>query len=91
MTQYLEIGMASDTQQLSGRSPKHEKFRELAEGRVNKALDAINRVGNLSNRQLYEWEDAEVKKILRALKNSVNEVETKFTSPKGKSDAKFKL
>lgn len=71
--------------------PKRLKFRELAEGRTNKAINAIARVGNLSNRQLYEWEDAELRKIIKALKDAVSEVESKFAAPKGKPDAKFKL
>lgn len=75
----------------SGVSPKREKFRDLAEKRTNRALDAISKIGNLSNRQLYEWEDAEVRKIIKALKEAASEVESRFASPKGKSDAKFKL
>lgn len=70
---------------------KHEKFRELAESRTNKALDAVSRIGNLSNRSLYEWEDAELKKILKALRDAVSEVEARFASPKGKAVSKFKL
>lgn len=75
----------------SGLSPKREKFRDLAEKRTNRALDAISKIGNLSNRQLYEWEDGEVRKVIKALKEAVSEVENRFASPKGKSDAKFKL
>jgi predicted amidohydrolase len=70
---------------------KHEKFRLLAENRTNNALIAIGRIGNLSNRQLYDFEDAEVRKILRALKEAVSEVENRFASPKGKAEARFKL
>jgi hypothetical protein len=70
---------------------KHEKFRELAESRTNKALDAIGRLGNLSNRSLYEWDEEEVRKVIRALKDAVSEVEARFASPKGKVGAKFKL
>ena len=70
---------------------KHVKFRELAESRTNKALDAIARVGNLSNRSLYEWEDAEVRKVVKALRDAVSEIEARFASPKGKGSAKFKL
>ncbi|MCG8503667.1 MAG: hypothetical protein MI755_03590 [Sphingomonadales bacterium] len=83
--------MADKSENNIRRSEKHNKFRELAEGRTNKALDAIGRIGNLSNRQLYEWDDSEVKKIIRALKQSISEVEKRFASPKGKTDAKFKL
>lgn len=75
----------------SGLSPKRQKFRDLAEKRTNRALDAIGRIANLSNRQLYEWEDAEVRKVIKALKEAVSEVENRFASPKGKPDAKFKL
>ena len=70
---------------------KREKFREIAESRTNKALDAISRIGNLSNRSLYEWEDAELRKILKALRDAVSEVEARFASPKGKAGSKFKL
>lgn len=70
---------------------KRQKFRSLAEKRTNRALEAIGRIGNLSNRQLYEWEEAEVRKIIKALKDAVSEVESRFASPKGKADAKFKL
>lgn len=72
-------------------APKHQKFRELAEARTNRALDAISRIGNLSNRHLYEWEDSELRKIIKALKDSVLEVEKKFESPRGKSGDKFNL
>lgn len=70
---------------------KRAKFRELAEGRTNRALDAIRRIGNLSNRSLYEWEDTEVKKIIKALKDSVSDVEKSFATPASKRDTGFKL
>ncbi len=70
---------------------KREKFRHLAENRTNNALIAIGRIGNLSNRQLYEFEDLEIRKIIKALKDAVGEVESRFASPKGKADARFKL
>lgn len=75
----------------SGTSKKHAKFRELAESRTNKALDAIGRIGNLSNRQVYEFEEAEVKKIIKALRDSVLAVESRFESSQGRSSSGFKL
>ncbi len=75
----------------AGQNEKRTKFREIAESRTNKALDAISRIGNLSNRSLYEWEDAELKKVLKALRDAVSEVEARFASPKGKVGSKFKL
>lgn len=73
------------------RASKHEKFRELAEGRTNKALAAISRIGNLSNRQLYEWEAAEVRKIVKALRDEVSRIEARFDTPNAKAPSGFKL
>ncbi len=70
---------------------KRDKFRKLAESRTNNALIAIGRIGNLSNRQLYEFEEAEIRKIIKALKEEVGEVETRFASPRGKAESRFKL
>jgi len=72
-------------------SAKHLKFRELAVARTNRALEAIGRIANLANRQLYEYEDAEIRKIIRALKGSVTEVESRFATPGKKRESGFKL
>lgn len=70
---------------------KRQKFRSLAESRTNKAIEAISRIGNLANRQIYEFDEAEVRKIVRALKDAVTAVEGRFGSPRGKSSGGFKL
>jgi hypothetical protein len=72
-------------------SEKHEKFRELAVARTNRALDSIRKIGNLSNRQLYEWEEAEVRKIVRALKDAVGQLDQKFSGPQLSRDKGFRL
>ena len=59
--------------------------------RTNKAIEAILRIGNLSNRQIYDFEDAEVRKVVRALKDAVTSVEARFKSPRGKTGGGFKL
>lgn len=83
--------MARDSIVRETMSAKHAKFRELAQSRTNRALEAIARIGNLSNKHLYEWEEAEIRKMFRALRAAVSEIEARFTSPKGKSDAKFRF
>lgn len=84
--------MKEDVAKRSGNvATKREKFRALAESRTNNALTAIGRIGNLSNRQLYQFEDTEIRKILKALKDAVGEVESRFASPKGRPDSRFKL
>jgi hypothetical protein len=68
---------------------KSQKFRELAEKRTNNALDAILRIGKLSNRQLYEYDESDVKKIVKALRDTISEVEDRFSSPQGRGRRKF--
>lgn len=70
---------------------KREKFVRLAEGRTQVALDAIRKIGNLSNRRAYSYEDADIKKIIKALKESISEVEKKFDTASGDTTNKFRL
>ena len=70
---------------------KREKFVRLAEGRTQAALDAIRKLGNLSNRRAYEYEDEDIKKIIKALREATNEIEKKFSPTAGDKDSKFKL
>ena len=70
---------------------KKQKFRELAEKRTNNAIEVVLRIGKLSNRQLYEYEEADVKKIVKALRDSISEVEDRFASPQGRGRKKFTL
>lgn len=70
---------------------KREKFVKLAEGRTQAALDAIRKIGNLSNSRAYEYSDADVKAIVKALRDATAEVERKFSTSSGESINKFKL
>jgi hypothetical protein len=73
-----------------GKTDKREKFVRLAEGRTQSALEAIRKIGNLSNKRAYEYRDEDIKKIIRALKEAINDTEKKFeTTPE--SGNKFKL
>ncbi len=72
-------------------SEKREKFVRLAEGRTQSALEAIRKIGNLSNRRAYDYGDADIKKIVKALREATNDVERKFGSSSGDGINKFKL
>lgn len=83
ISQILGGSVASEEQ-------KRQKFRELAEKRVNRALDSIRLIGNLSNKQTYAYDEAQVKKIVRALRDAVSESEARFSSNSGQG-GEFKL
>ena len=71
---------------------KRDKFKQLAENRVNKAISMLRLISNLSNRSLYEFNDTEVKKIIDALNNEISNIKVKFKSKSGNRDGKgFKL
>lgn len=59
-------------------SSKRENFVRLAEGRTKVALDVIRKLGNLSNRHAYEFSDGDVKKITKALRDAVSDLEKRF-------------
>jgi hypothetical protein len=76
---------------LAGKNGKRENFVRLAEGRTQLALDAIRKIGNLSNSRAYEYTDTDVKAIVKALREATAEVERKFSSTTGETFNKFRL
>lgn len=72
-------------------SEKRKKFVKLAENRTQLALDAIRKIGNLSNSRAYEYSDADVKAIVKALKEAISDVERKFSSSTNEAFNQFKL
>jgi len=70
---------------------KRQKFVKLAEGRTQVALDAIRKIGNLSNRRAYEFDEGDVKKIVKALRDAASELERKFGTSGASEKDVFKL
>jgi hypothetical protein len=52
---------------------KSDRFKRLAEARVNKALACLRSIGKLSNRGHYEYGEDEVRKIFQTLKKELEE------------------
>lgn len=70
---------------------KRNKFVELAEARVNRAIKDIRLIGNLANRSAYEYGDEDTKKIFRAIQKEVESAKARFTGDTGGKDGEFKL
>jgi DNA-binding ferritin-like protein len=60
------------------RSPK-ERFKELAEKRMDKALKAINSVTKLSDRKNYQYDEAQVSQMIEALDAAVEELKNEYS------------
>lgn len=64
---------------MAGRD-KAEKFVELANKRVNRAIKDLQLIRNLANRQNYEFTEDQGKRIIRALQQEVDAVKQEFQS-----------
>ena len=69
-----------------------EKFKKLANSRVNKALNTLKLIGNLSNRSIYTYSDEQAKQIINALENELKVVKNKFSNTtNGRNRKEFEL
>ena len=55
-----------------------EKFVRLANKRVSNALKAMQLIGNLANRSNYDYTEADVQKIFKALQEELSVSKKKF-------------
>lgn len=70
---------------------RRERFVALAEARTDRALEAIRLLGNLSNRSNYEYTQADVSQILRALDSEIKSLRSRFAEVDGGPDRSFRL
>lgn len=59
-------------------SKKHEKFVELAEKRTRKTLKNIDLIGNLANKNNYEYSKADVEAIFGAIEEALKQSRSRF-------------
>ena len=74
----------------SKRDPR-EKFVSLANKRVTKAIKDLRLVGNLANRRAYKYDDADAKRIIRALQREIDVLKARFHGDSGDDSAIFSL
>jgi len=70
---------------------RRQKFVELAEKRVAKALKQIRLIGNLSNKGNYSYNPKDAEKIVGALNREVRAMKARFDEGGGASEPEFKL
>lgn len=59
---------------------KHDRFRRLAEQRVNRALKELRLIANLSNRNNYDYTEEEVKNLISALERELKVTRAAFVA-----------
>ena len=70
---------------------KRQKFVNLAEARVNRAMKDMQLIGNLSNKAAYEFSEADVRKIFGALQKAMDSAKSRFTKDGEVAGGEFRL
>ena len=58
---------------------RNQRFERLATKRVNRILNDLRLLGNLSSRSSYDYSENEIKKIFNAIESSTKSAKSKFT------------
>ena len=69
---------------------KRDRFVRMAEKRVNNALKAIYLIGNLSNRNNYDYSQRDISQMFSVIREEITMAEKRFNT-KNKKQQKFKL
>jgi len=70
---------------------KRDKFVELAQKRTVNAIKAIRVIGKLGNRSAYAYDDADVRKIVKALNDEIETLKSRMKSTARSDGVDFKL
>lgn len=65
---------------------KRERFKRIAEARVNKILDMMRLLGNCASPSNYEYTDEDIKKIFNALERELKNTKNKFLGVESKEE-----
>jgi hypothetical protein len=68
-----------------------DKFVELAEKRVNRAIKDLRLVGNLSNKSNYLYTQKDAEKIISSLEKEVKLLRSRFSSGGDETEDLFRL
>ena len=75
---------------MADNNKKMSRFIHVAERRTNNVLRYIRLLGNCSNRQNYEYEQEDIRKIFITIENELKRTKNLFESASGKNP-KFRL
>ena len=66
------------------KETKKERFKRIAEKRVQNIIHAIRNLSGLSNKKVYEWETEQLEKIWKAIDKEVENCQNSFKDPESK-------
>jgi hypothetical protein len=66
------------------KETKKERFRRVAERRVQNIIQGLRSLAQLSNNKVYEWEDKQLEKIWKTLELEIDNCKNSFNHPETK-------
>lgn len=75
----------------SNSGNRRQKFIKLAEKRTVNAIKAIRIIGKLGNPNAYEYDENDVRKIVKALNDEIEAMKTRMKNTKPSDDVAFRL
>jgi len=63
------------------KETKKDRFKRVAEKRVQNILNGIRSLSSLSNKKVYEWDSKQLEKIWKAIEQEVEYSKNSFKDP----------
>lgn len=73
------------------KEEKVQKFERIAEKRVSDTLKKMQLIGNLANKNNYDYTDKHVKQIIESLENELKLLKNKFAEESWERNSEFKF
>ena len=70
---------------------KQENFKRIADNRVNKIVDLISKLHNLSNTSFYEYTAEQINEIFNLIQNELDKQKQLFDNDKKKYQKRIEL
>lgn len=70
---------------------KQENFKRIATNRVNKIIDLISKLQNLTNSSFYEYKDEQVNQMFKAIQTELDKQKKEFMRDSKKGKKRFEL
>lgn len=73
-----EVPIIDETEEIIPNERPEEKFKRLTKSRIDKTVNCIRTISNLSNKNLYSYTDEEVDKMFEYLQKAIDKAKKSF-------------
>ncbi len=85
----IEVNMNKIYEQYRKNITNRERFVRMAERRVNRIMDALEKLGSCSNQRNYDYSNTDIRKIFEKIETKLKETGLKFQGTSEKKRRKY--